>query len=63
MAKPSMAIPPAASAPAASAPAAKPPAASPPEISVRGRISEAEATAVLGLVRAATEEDGVAPLS
>ena len=63
MASPSMASPSAASPPAASAPAAKPPAASPPEISVRGRISEAEATAVLGLVRAATEEDGVAPLS
>ena len=35
----------------------------PPEISVRGRISEADATEVLGLVRAATDEDGVAPLS
>ena len=30
---------------------------------MRGRISEAEATAVLGLVRAAAEADGVAPLS
>ena len=58
-----MVKPTAASLPAASQPAASPAAASPPEISVRGRISEPEAAAVLGLVRAATEEDGVAPLS
>jgi mycothiol synthase len=33
------------------------------ELSVRGRISESEAAAVLALVSAATEEDGVGPLS
>ncbi|MGD0376026.1 MAG: mycothiol synthase [Streptosporangiaceae bacterium] len=34
-----------------------------PAISVRGRLSESEAAAVLSLVRAATEEDGLGPLS
>jgi mycothiol synthase len=34
-----------------------------PEITVHGRITEAEADAVLELVGAATEEDGVGPLS
>src|SRR5258708_15185246 len=38
-------------------------AAGAPEITVHGRISEAEARAVLELVSAATEEDGVGPLS
>jgi mycothiol synthase len=33
------------------------------ELSVRGRLSEPDAAAVLALVRAATEEDGVGPLS
>ncbi len=55
------------------APASRPPGAGdpghpgpgsgPPAITVRGQISEPEAKAVLDLVRAATEEDGVAPLS
>jgi mycothiol synthase len=34
-----------------------------PEITVRDKISESEAAAVLGLVGAATDEDGVGPLS
>src|SRR5258708_25952465 len=38
-------------------------AADAPEITVHGRISEATARAVLELVSAATEEDGVGPLS
>ena len=50
----------AASARAAGDPA---PAAGAPEITVHGRISDAEARAVLELVSAATEEDGVGPLS
>src|SRR6266487_2006214 len=37
--------------------------AGPAELSVRGRLSEPDAAAVLALVRAATEEDGVGPLS
>jgi mycothiol synthase len=41
----------------------RPPAADAPEITVHGRIGEAEARAVLELVSAATEEDGVGPLS
>ncbi len=40
-----------------------PRAADAPEVTVHGRISEAEARAVLELVSAATEEDGVGPLS
>jgi mycothiol synthase len=39
------------------------PAAGAPEITVRARLREAESAAVLALVRAAAEEDGVAPLS
>lgn len=44
-------------------PGANTPAVGAPAISVRGRLSESEAAAVLSLVRAATEEDGVSPLS
>jgi mycothiol synthase len=40
-----------------------PPGAGGPAITVRERLSEAEARDVLALVRAATEEDGVGPLS
>ncbi len=39
------------------------PAAGAPEITVRGRMTEAESLAVRELVRAAAEEDGVGPLS
>ena len=39
------------------------PAAGPAEITVHGRITEAESLAVRELVRAAAEEDGVGPLS
>jgi mycothiol synthase len=42
------------------APAARP---GPGEIIVRGQLSESEAATVLALVRAATDEDGVGPLS
>ena len=40
-----------------------PPAADVSEISVHGRLDEAESLAVRELVRAAAEEDGVGPLS
>src|SRR5215469_1780654 len=39
------------------------PGAGPPEVTVHGRITEAESLAVRELVRAAAEEDGVGPLS
>jgi mycothiol synthase len=41
----------------------RPPGAGAPVITARGRLTEAEARDVLGLVRAAAEEDGVGPLS
>jgi len=50
--------------PAAAGPAAPTsPAGGGPEITVHGRITEAESLAVRELVRAAAEEDGVGPLS
>src|ERR1700691_6406871 len=39
------------------------PGAGAPAITVRGKLTQAEAQDVLGLVRAATEQDGVGPLS
>ena len=39
------------------------PASGSPVVSVRGKIAEADAAAVLDLIRAAAEEDGVSPLS
>jgi mycothiol synthase len=43
--------------------AATPPKAGPPQITVHGRMTEAESLAVRELVKAAAEEDGVGPLS
>ena len=43
--------------------AATPPKAGPPQITVPGRMTEAESLAVRELVKAAAEEDGVGPLS
>jgi len=42
---------------------ATPPGADPPQVTVHGRITEAESLAVRDLVKAAAEEDGVGPLS